>query len=177
MCTIKLLGITWSLLRTLPNVPYITKYLHSGQRRHKLFPAFHELWKLFSYCFPIVLSLPWRRSCHHLRIKTQPKTEGSPLQTSRMHARLHATPLLQCTLNPPAPHGSLLSGPRPCDAWSSRTRPCVPISTSLGSAPVPPPSIAAMSSLMALHKLQRKSSSHLCPLSGITGCCHLSFGV
>lgn len=78
MCTIKLLGITWSLLRTLPNVPYITKYLHSGQRRHKLFPAFHELWKLFSYCFPIVLSLPWRRSCHHLRIKTQPKTEGEP---------------------------------------------------------------------------------------------------
>lgn len=109
--------------------------------------------------------------------KLSPRLKGSPLQTSRMHARLHATPLLQCTLNPPAPHGSLLSGPRPCDAWSSRTRPCVPISTSLGSAPVPPPCIAAMSSLMALHKLQRKSSSHLCPLSGITGCCHLSFGV
>lgn len=78
MCTIKLLGITWSLLRTLPNAPYITRYLHSGQWSIKLFPAFHELWKLFSSCFPVVLSLALHRSCHHLQIKTQPKTKGEP---------------------------------------------------------------------------------------------------
>ena len=84
-------GAFWGLF-PMHCVQYYKVFTRSGYQRHKIFPAFCELWKLFSYCFPVVLSLVLSRSYHHLQIKTQPKTEGEP------SAGLQSAYTLECTL-------------------------------------------------------------------------------
>lgn len=157
-----------------PQCPIYHKVFTLWTVETQTIPSIRELWRLFPHCFPVVLSLALRRSCHHLRIKTQPKTEGEPSADLQNARTLACTPLLQYTLRLPAPPSSLLSGPLPCNSWSSRTLPRVPSSSSLGSLPSLLRALQPTNSLMALHELPQRGCSHSLPFSGIQAAatCH-----
>lgn len=87
---VKFPGLTLGLLEDSFQCPTCYQVFILWKAETQTTSSLVQALKMFSYCFPVVLSLVLSTFCNVFQIRTLPKTQENPLQISRMHKCLSA---------------------------------------------------------------------------------------
>lgn len=110
---VKFPGLTLGLLEDSSQCPPCYQVFILWKAETQTTPSLVQALKMFSYCFPVVLSLVLSTFCNVFQIRTLPKTQGKP------SANLQNADMLECTLQhvfTPLPPRSLVSDIPPCNS-------------------------------------------------------------